>query len=167
MKNICKAIIILGIIMVACNRQPATVVNQKVNVSYDSLILISMADTIVCDMVIKNPDKDDKWTESCLQYLQRKKLIDTLFYQVYNNELQALDYYTNKPLCSSEVKKMEKEISNDRNLIGKIQFREAWMYDAKNKVFIKKVYSMILGYETYDDKGFVKGYKPLFKVVLP
>lgn len=167
MRNICKALLLMSIIIVACNRQPATVVNQKVDIRYDSLNFASMADTIVCDMVIKNPDKDDKWTEECLQQLQRKKLIDTLFYQVYNNELQALDYYTNAPLCSSEIKKMEKEISNNRDLIGKIQFREAWMYDVKNKVFMKKVHSMIFGYETFDDKGFVKGYKPLFKVMLP
>ncbi|HEY9124396.1 MAG TPA: hypothetical protein VIO15_08650, partial [Bacteroidales bacterium] len=64
-KNIYKAFILLGIIIAACNKQPVNIVNQKVNIRYDSLNFISLADTIVCDMVIKNPDKDDKWTEEC------------------------------------------------------------------------------------------------------
>jgi len=136
------------------------------NIKLDSLEFTSFADTIICDMVVKNPDPEDMWTEKWLKQLKRKEFIDIIFNEIYKCRLVAYDYYTNKILQPSDVKKIEKQSDFNRNIIGKFQFNETWYYDNKNHSFIKKVNSIIFGYETYDDKGYVKGYKPLFKIVL-
>jgi hypothetical protein len=150
----------------SCKETPSKIEITNTEISIDSLKLATYADTIVCDMVVKNPDKEDVWTEECLKKLKRQSLIDTIFNEVYNGKLLAYDYETAKPLSIKEVKRIEETSGYSREIIGKFQFREAWFYDNKNHTLIKKVQSIIFGYETYDDKGFVKGYKPLFKVIL-
>lgn len=149
-----------------CKNSQSNVEITKTEVSIDSLALKSYADTIVCDMVVKNPDKEDLWTEECLKQLKRQPLIDTIFNEIYLGKLQAFDYNTGCPLNIKEVKRLEETSGYSRGIVGKFQFKEVWYYDNKNHTFIKKVHSIIFGYETYDDKGFVKGYKPLFKVKL-
>ncbi len=156
-------IVSFQIIVVSCKHPlPANI--ARTSVSFDSLHLKTYADTIICDMVVKNPDKDDAWIAKCLGHLQRKALIDSIFDDLYNGKLLAYDYATNKALSVEDVKKAEQLKGYSRNIIGKFQFREAWFYDKQKHIFIKKVYSIIFGYEAYDDKGFVKGYRPLFKV---
>ncbi len=153
----------LGIISQSCKQS----LNNKVShtsVNIDSIKFKTYADTIVCDMVVKNPDKDDAWMEQCLSRFQRKAFLDSIFSDIYAGNLIALDYLSHKPLSISEVKKMEEMPGFSRNIIGKFQFREAWYYDNIKHAMIKKVYSITFGYENYDDTGFVKGYKPLFRV---
>jgi hypothetical protein len=148
----------------SCKQEPARIQVNKTEVIVDSLKLKSYADTIVCDMVVKNPDKEDMWMEECLHLFNRNALIDSIFEDVYSGRLSAFDYNTNKLLTKKEVKKLEELPGYSRDIVGKFQFREAWFYDKQQHSFIKKVHSIIFGYEIYDDSGFVKGYKPLFKV---
>jgi hypothetical protein len=150
--------------VLGCKNAQPNIVIKTTAVSLDSLKLKSYADTIVCDMVVKNPDKEDLWMEDCLKQLHREPLIDTIFNEIYIGRLIAYDFVTGKPLTIKEVKRLEETSGYSRDIIGKFQFKEIWYYDNKNHVFIKKVHSIIFGFETFDDKGFVKGYKPLFKV---
>jgi hypothetical protein len=163
-KNLFLFIGISSIFIVGCKEAQTNIEIKKTVVSIDSLTLKTYADTIVCDMVVKNPDKEDLWAEDCLKRLKREPLIDTIFNEVYSGSLVANDFNTGKPLTIAEVKRLEETSGYSRDIIGKFQFKEEWLYDNKNHVFIKRVHSIIFGYETYDDKGFVKGYKPLFKI---
>jgi hypothetical protein len=115
-------------------------------------------------MVIRNADKEDKWMEDCLGRLQRKELVDSIFEDIYNGKLIAYDFNTHNKLSLDKVKNIEKTTGYSRDIIGKFQFREGWYYDKAHHAFIKKVYSIIFGYEVYDENKNVKGYKPLFKI---
>jgi hypothetical protein len=148
----------------SCRQEPASIQVNTTEVIIDSLKLKNYADTIVCDMVVKNPDKEDIWMEECLSRLNRKALIDSIFEDVYSGKLSAYDFNTHKLLTKKAIKKLEELPGYSRDIVGKFQFREAWFYDKQQHSFIKKVHSIIFGYETYGDSGFVKGYKPLFKV---
>jgi len=158
--------VILIFVITSCKHESHSISIEKTIIALDSLKLKSYSDTIVCDMVVKNPDKDDAWIEECLHRFQRKALIDTIFEDIYKGRLVAYDFITHKILSIKEVKKLEGISGYSRDIIGKFQFREAWYYDRAAHSFIKKVHSIIFGYETYDESGFVKGYKPLFKVDL-
>jgi hypothetical protein len=66
----------------------------------------------------------------------------------------------------SEVRSIEGQQDFDRSRIGKIQFTEKWYFDPLSKVLQKKTIAVALGYETYDENGEVRAYKPVFKVYL-
>ena len=51
---------------------------------------IEVADTIIYQVIISNPNPDDTWITSCLSGLNRKTLVDTIFSMVYNGRLIAL-----------------------------------------------------------------------------
>jgi hypothetical protein len=166
MKNGLAHLLIITIIFctASCKQKSLNLRFEKTIVSIDSLKLTNYADTVVCDMVVKNPDKEDTWTEECLSRLKRKALTDSIFDDVYKGKLIAFDFNSHKPLSVKEVKKLEEMAGYSRDIIGKFQFREAWFYDKQHHSFIKKVHSIVFGFETYDQSGFVKGYKPLFKI---
>ena len=148
----------------SCNKQPASTNISKTVVALDSLKFKCYADTIVCDMVVRNADKEDKWKEECLGRLQRVALIDSIFEDIYNGKLIAYDFRTNQKLTIDEAKKLEKASGYTRDDIGKFLFREAWYYDRIHHSFIKKVHSIVFGYEIYDENISVWKYRPLFKV---
>ena len=157
-------VLLFGFSYLSCMQHPVLPNINSVTIAFDSLKLKTYADTIVCDMVVKNPNKEDVWTEKCLSQLKRDALTDSIFDDVYKGKLIAYDYETQKELSIDEVKKIENKEGYKRRIVAKYQFQEAWYYDKQNHTFIKKVYSIIFGYEIYDETGFVKGYKPLFKV---
>jgi hypothetical protein len=139
---------------------------QSITINYDSLKPIIFADSITCDVIVKNPEKDDKWTELCLRSFNRNAFLDTIFNQLYSGRLIAYDYDTHLPLTIKEIRKIEETTGYSRSIIGKFQFNEQWQYDPEKKIMMKKVHSIIFGYENYTEDGFVKGYKPLFKIKL-
>jgi hypothetical protein len=156
--------ILLCVGCISCLQHSITPNITNVSVSIDSLKLKSFADTIVCDMVVKNPNKDDVWTEKCLSQLKREALTDSIFDDLYKGKLLAYDYETQKILSVNDIKQIESKEGYSRKIVSKYQFQEAWYYDKPNHTFIKKVHSITFGYEIYDETGYVKGYKPLFKV---
>ncbi len=134
----------------------------RVDSFYGSII----ADTIIYDVIIKNPDPDDLWTSECLKKIHHSTLIDSLFHLVYTKQAVAYDLYSNEPLKIKDVKRMENEENFQRNQIGKIQFTERWYFDVSTQQFQKEVISIVLGHELYNDEGFVRGYKPVYKLKL-
>lgn len=131
----------------------------------DSLVDVP-ADTITYDVIIKNPDSTDQWKEKCLSNLNRQAFIDKLFAQLYKENLKAYDFSSGQLLQPSKLKKLEANKEFSRSKIGKIQFKEKWYIDFSSGQMYKKVHSIILGYETYNAQGDIKGYKPLFKINL-
>lgn len=131
---------------------------DKVDASYSTI-----ADTIVTDVVIKNPNHDE-WTDYCLRNLNKDELVDQLFKLVYDGKLIPYDFFSESQMSIEEVKQIEKEEEFERYKVAKVQFEEAWYLDAINQKMMKQVISIMLAYEIYDAEGNVKGYKPVFKV---
>ncbi|MDY6800207.1 MAG: hypothetical protein SVU94_03175 [Bacteroidota bacterium] len=159
MKNLSFILVIL-IILFGCDNQPKETVQLK-SVEIENFEII--ADTIINDVIIKNPDNNE-WTDFCLRKLDKTSLVDQIFNAVYSGELTPYDFFNDSILTIEDIKELEKNPEFDRNNIAKVQFEEAWYYNNQNNNMIKKVHSIMLAYEIYNNQGEIKGYKPAFKV---
>lgn len=126
----------------------------------------SLAAPITYDVVIKNPNPEDDWIESCLEKFDRKQLVNIIFDAVLNEKVTAMDYLTDKPMTVKEIRELEEDKEFDRSRIAKIQFIEDWYFDKESFTMKKIVHSIMLGYEVYDFDGSIRGYKAAFKVNL-
>lgn len=125
-----------------------------------------IADTIIYDVIVKNPVPGDLWTEECLRNLKRDGLVDILFNAIYRQELIPYDLISGRPLSVSEIMELENDPEFSRDNIGKIQFSEEWYFDEENLRMEKRVNSLSLGFEVFDSSGNLRGYKPAFMVKL-
>ncbi len=146
---------------IACNneKQVKYIVKDSDSLSYNTY-----ADSIVYDVIVKVTDREDSWQQECLRTMKNDALLDTLFQSIYNQELVAYSFETKQALSVEDVKQIETREGYSRNIIGKYQFKEKWLYDSSAKRMIKKVQSITFGYETKMEDGTVKGYLPLFIV---
>lgn len=158
-----KLIQIIGVTIIffsACNvnhEEP-----PKVSIG-DSSEYSVLADTIITDVVILN-QSESEWIEYTIRKLNNKALVDKIFKAVYSGKLQPYEFFNDTPLTIKDIKALEKKPEFKRDNIGKVQFEEAWYYDTKNQMMIKKVHSIMLAYEFYNSSGEFKGYKPAFKI---
>jgi hypothetical protein len=125
---------------------------------------IEVADTIIYQVIISNPNPEDTWTTKCLNGLNRKKLVDSIFSMVYDGRLTAVNRETHEKLTTKQFKDMEMANGFSRDKIGMIQFTEAWYLDPATMTMTKKVLAMDLGYDYYTSDGDLVGYKSLFRV---
>jgi len=133
---------------------------------YENLNGIMIVDTIMYDVLIKNPNPYDDWTEECLRHLNKDRFVDILFESVYQKKATAYDVLSEDIITPDKLKKLEKNKDFDRDKIGKIQFTESWIYNDSLQSMLKKVISVSLGYEVFDDHGDLIGHKPAFKIYL-
>ena len=124
-----------------------------------------IANTVTYDVVIKNPNSEDTWTEECLKNIDSKTLIDKIFKAVYDGRIKAYTIH-DELLSIEDVKALEKEKGKQRDKVGKIQFIEEWYFDEENFKMGKKVNFLMLGYENYNTEGEVRNYKAGIKVKL-
>jgi hypothetical protein len=127
---------------------------------------ILVADRIIQDIIIRNTDPDNAWTEESLKGMQQESLVDTIFNMVYSQRAIAFDFDTNEKLTVKQVKQIEKKAGFSRERIGKIQFTESWYLNPDKVTMTKKVSSLVLGYETFDSQGEFRGYLPVFRITL-
>lgn len=125
---------------------------------------IAVADTIIYQVIISNPNPDDTWTTRCLSRLNRKGLVDSIFNMVYSGRLIAVNRETHEKLTLKQLKDLEKGDGFTRDNIGMIQFTEAWYLDPVTRTMTKKVLAMDLGYNYYSSEGDLRAYKSLFRV---
>jgi len=123
-----------------------------------------LADTISYGVVVRNRDTTDKWQKKWLKHLKLERFTNHLFQKVYSGKIKPYSYFNEKPLSIQDIKKLEEQEEFARDKIGKIQFKEIWYFDPDNMKMVKKVYSAMLAYETYNSDGTFRGYKPAFKV---
>jgi len=161
MKFITKSWLLIVIVSFIFGCKPKT--NQQVIYFDTAETFTVLADTIISDVVIKNPTEDE-WTDYTLRYLDKKTLVNQIFDAVYKKQLIPYDFFKNTELTIEQVKEIESDPDFSRDKIGKVQFEEKWYYDTKNNTMIKKVHSIMLAFELYNAEGEVKGYKPTFKV---
>ncbi len=126
-----------------------------------------VAEDIIYDVEIINPDEDDPWMDECLQGLDREALIDFIFKGIYDKDLKVYDIFEDTRISTRKVRQMEEEGEFSRDLIGKIQFKEVWLYDTLSQRMSKKVTEISLGTQNFGPDGYLRGYDPLFRVVLP
>lgn len=124
------------------------------------------ADSIIYDVIIKNTEPVNQWKKECLKGLNKKAFLNKLFKNIYNNTFKVYDFSSDSLLSVEELKAIEADEEYKRENIGKMQFMEDWYYDFSTGTMYKKIHSVILGYETYNPSGEVKGYKPLFKIIM-
>ena len=164
MKNLSFALLILlTTLLIACNKPTS---ERTVYINTDSIKGDIIADTIIYDVIIKNPNPDDFWTDDCLQYLNKKSFLDQIFANIYNNKLTALDYITGDTLSINDVKNLEQADWYSRESIGKVQFTEIWYFDSKHMVMNKKILNMVFGVEKFNDLDELEGHKPLFRIYM-
>ena len=156
-------IFFLAVYLTSCNQpsQETSVVHIDTQNNFQVI-----ADTIITDVVIKNPDQDDEWTDYCLRNLNKEELVNELFDLVYKGKLTPYDFFSEDSITIDDVKQIENNEDYSRDKIGKVQFEEAWCFDSKSQKMVKKVQSIMIAYELYDANDKVKGYKPVFKVYL-
>jgi len=127
---------------------------------------IKVADPIIYDALIKNPDPEDRWGTEELKGFDRKKLVNLLFKAVYEGKATAYNYHTDEPMSIEEIKAIEASDEFDRSKIGKIQFVEDWYFDPKTMHMTKVVKSIMLAYEVYNQFDQLRGYKAAFRIKL-
>ena len=154
--------LVMFITIAACNIDKHEIKTVKIGSEENFLVL---ADTIIDDIVILNPNNDE-WTDYSLRNLNKKTLVNEIFRSVYEEELVAYEFFHTKVLSIEDIKKLEDDPAFSRDKIAKVQFEEAWYYDPINQTMVKKVHSIMLAYEIYNSLGEIKGYKPAFKVYL-
>jgi len=123
-----------------------------------------VADTIIYQVIISNPNPEDTWTNNCLKGLNRKGLVDSIFSMAYDGRLTAFNHDTHEKLTIKQLKDIEKAHGFTRDDIGMIQFTEAWYFDPSTRSMTKKVLAMDLGYDYYSSEGDLVAYKSLFRV---
>ena len=173
-----KALIFLSLIIFlwSCTqekKQTNTTQRDTLNVSMQDVLpvgkidnqeVITIAEPITYDVIVKNPNQDDDWTEECLKNTDRQTLIKILFTKVINGQLKAHYYLTDTVIPTDSIKALYERIPLEK--VGKVQFEEEWFFDTINNRMYKKVNSIVFGYELKDAAGEVYGYKPGFKVYL-
>jgi hypothetical protein len=153
-----------GTLLASCRPESPRAAN-KAAITADSSTGFLVADTIIYDVMIRNPDPDDLWKTKCLQGLDRQAFIDHVFRMLYEEQAIAYDFETREKITPAMLKNLESDGFN-RDHIGMIQFTEAWYLDPAENRMTKNVLSLVLGYDYYTDEGELFGHKPLFRVEL-
>lgn len=120
------------------------------------------ADTIVYEVLITNPDSLNEWESTKLKDVNAKRVVDDIFTMIYNGEKKAYNYYSNESLSIKDIEDIEARDDFSRDKVGKLQFTEIWKMDIANHKMDKKVLSILLAYELYNDSNKLRGYKAAF-----
>ena len=155
--KIVTALIISGLFLFSCQ--------QKDTLASKEYSGVRIADPIIYEVLINNPNPEDDWKTECLAHTNTSDLVKDIIDAVREGDLLAFDYYDNHQLSKPELEK----IISDSDLInrtGNIQFEEEWYWDSKNLSLNKRVKKMMFGYEVLDAKEKIRGYKASFVVEL-
>lgn len=151
------ALIISGLFLFSCQSKP-----ENSPAKTEGKLI---ADPIIYEVIVKNPNQDDEWLNECLEHTNSSYLIGQVLKEVKAGNLKAYDYYDNHELSISEIEEII--TVNDLNgRTGKIQFEENWYWDKNKLQFKKEVKKLMFGFEIYDTTGKLRGYKASFVVNL-
>ncbi len=125
----------------------------------ESLII---ADPIIYDVIVKNPNPDDEWMTMCLENADIQALQNIIYNAVYQGKLIPYHYRLDTLLSIEYVKLYELENKDEQ--VAKILFEEQWFFNENTFEMYKKVNNISIGYELKNENGEVYGYKGGFKV---
>lgn len=154
---------VLLAMLTSCSGQPEA---EELQVAGSHTGSLQVADQIIYDVIIKNPDPQDEWTEKCLVGLKRGELVDFIFEGLYDERFRAYDIYNDQLIPLRRIRKMEEDREFTRDQVSKIQFVEDWYLDPESYSMFKRVTEVRLGLEHFDGFGMHLGHNPLFKVRL-
>jgi hypothetical protein len=160
------ALILIPLYLTACRDQEKKTNIACIPVTGDTSNGLLLADTIIYDILISNPNPDNTWATKCLSRLKREALIDSIFSMVYMERAIAYNFETREKLTVKQVKKMESAAGFSRDSIGMIQFTEAWYLDPASSTMTKRVISLVLGSNFYASNGELFGHKPVLRIIL-
>jgi hypothetical protein len=126
---------------------------------------LNIANPIIYEVLIKNPDVEDEWQSKCLENTNIKLMSKDVINAVLDGRLNAYDYFDDHLLSKSEIKAILKKNGKENN-IGNIQFKEEWYWNKKELQLQKKVKSLMFGYEICNENKKVRGYRASFVVNL-
>ncbi len=149
----------------SCKQSKPTAADEPAATAFDSVSGVVVADTIIYDVVISNPNPDDPWAVQCLKGLDHSLLISNIFDMVYSGKALAYNHQTNEKLTPKQVEEIEAGADYSRDNIGMIQFTEIWFVNPGDVSMTKKVISMVLGYNYGAPDGMML-HKALFRVEL-
>jgi len=113
-----------------------------------------LADTIIYNVIVKNPDPEDDFQEYSLKYFNKQALTNIIFNAIYNGRLTPYNYQYENVMTIQDVKEMEKK--HPRSEIANIQFTEVWYFNEKTMSLTKKVYSIMMAYERKNLSGEIR-----------
>jgi hypothetical protein len=154
---------VLALLLMSCSGQKEA---EDLQDSEGQTGSLQVADSIIYDVVIKNHDPEDDWTEKCLAGLNRQELVDFIFAGIYDDRFRAFDIFSDHPIPAHRIGKMEEDGEFTREQVSKIQFVEEWYIDREDYSMIKRVTEVRLGIEHIDGFGLHMGHNPLFNVKL-
>jgi hypothetical protein len=155
--KIATALILSGLFLFSCQ--------QKEKIESDTYSGVKIANPIIYEVLVNNPNAEDEWKTECLANTNTTELVKDIVAAVRNGDLPAFDYYDNHQLSIPELEKIISE-SDLIHKTGNIQFEEEWYWDSKKLSLNKRVKKLMFGYEVFDSVGKIKGYKASFVVDL-
>lgn len=127
---------------------------------------VIIARDIVTEVIIR-PDPDgDPWEAEKVEGYNGEIMVNSIFDRIYNGTLTVYDYHTGEVLGADDVRKTEREFSDDRSKIGKLSFTEDWFYYPADNRLEKITKSVVFGYELYNNQGRVYAYRAAFQANL-
>jgi hypothetical protein len=153
----------LVLIAIACRKTEPDVPGREPFSPADTFSGIPVADTIIYEVMISNPNPEDTWTAHRLEGLNRKLLIDQIFELIYAGKISAFNHETGEKLTPKQVEEIEARENFSRDNIGMIQFTEGWFLNSEEITLSKEVRTMVLGYN-YDTEEGERLHKALFRV---
>lgn len=153
--------IILFITLGSCTQQQPSH-NAQVSRSVTGNCTV-LADSIIYDVLLAPSDSTNSWENYCLSGIHQQKLIDYIFDGIYSGRFKAYDFINDKELKIKDIRKIEKSEGYSRDLITKIQFREAWHVDSAG-VFNKRIIGLTLGIAKFSSQRTFLGHSALLRV---
>ena len=127
--------------------------------------LVKAADSIQYQVVVKNSDAENTWLTETLSGLDRQMVIAFFMQEAKENRAELYDYFSGTKLSYKDIERIITE-NGGLEQIGNFQFKEKWYIDKANHRMIKEVESIVMGFESFDEDGKIKGYKAGFVIVL-
>lgn len=151
-------LLVLLLVIISCNNSK----QESSNIEFSNTELI--ADTIFYPVKIRNIDSTDKWADTRLRKLDRKRLVDEIFSSIYSGKATAYNYLSNKPYSKSEIEALEQREGFNRDNVVELEFREKWWYNPDNSGFKKEVLSILVAYVVFDEFGDASRLKAAFYI---
>lgn len=162
MKNTGIALLLLVLISACGERNGKSGMTLQADSSLGTLV----ADTIIYDVALTNPNPEDPWGDQRLKRLNRKAFVDSIFLMIYSGNATAYDHNTGEKLTVKQMERMEIDSVFQRTKINMIQFKEAWYINPSGISITKDVISMVLGSQVYDSYGVYLGNRAVMRVEL-
>lgn len=127
--------------------------------------IVTVANPIFYTAIIKNSKSEQEYMNEWLKGMKKEEFVNMIFDEIYKGNIIAENFNNNENMTVKQVKEFEKE--NKREDIGQIFFEENWYFDKDKLKMYKKVKSIMLAYEIYNQNNGITGrYRAGIKVYL-